>query len=83
MLFEELLEELRTQGYFNIKDVQYAILETDGNLSVVPAASYDSSKTSDFKHLPLPVIIDGKIVKDNLKEYILELIEVRFLPKET
>ncbi|MBQ6630961.1 MAG: DUF421 domain-containing protein [Romboutsia sp.] len=65
---EELLEELRTQGYFNIKDVQYAILETDGNLSIVPSTSYDSSKTSDFKHLPLPVIIDGKIVKDNLKE---------------
>lgn len=65
---EELLEELRTQGYFNIKDIQYAILETDGNLSIVPSSSYNSSKTNDFKHLPLPVIIDGKIVKDNLKE---------------
>ena len=65
---EELLEELRTQGYFNLRDVQYAILETDGDLSVVPSPSYDSSKTSDFKHLPLPVIIDGKIVKDNLNE---------------
>ena len=65
---EELLEELRTQGYFNLRDVQYAILETDGDLSIVPSPSYDSSKTSDFKHLPLPVIIDGKIVKDNLNE---------------
>ena len=65
---EELLEELRTQGYFNLRDVQYAILETDGDLSIIPSPSYDSSKTSDFKHLPLPVIIDGKIVKDNLNE---------------
>ena len=65
---EELLEELRTQGYFNLRDVQYAILETDGDLSIVPSPSYDSSKTSDFKHLPLPVIIDGKIVKDNLNK---------------
>lgn len=65
---EELLEELRSQGYFNIKDVQYAILETDGDLSIIPSPSYDSSKIPNFKHLPLPVIIDGKIIKSNLNE---------------
>ena len=65
---EELLEELRTQGYFSLKDIQYAILETDGDLSIVPSPSYDSSKTSEFKHLPLPVIIDGKTIKSNLNE---------------
>ena len=48
---EELLEELRTQGYFSLKDIQYAILETDGDLSIVPSPSYDSSKTSEFKQL--------------------------------
>jgi uncharacterized membrane protein YcaP (DUF421 family) len=65
---EELLEELRTQGYFSLRDIQYAILETDGSLSIVPSPSYDSSKTSEFKHLPLPVIIDGKTIKSNLNE---------------
>lgn len=65
---EELLESLRSQGYFNLKDVQYALLETDGNLSIVPAPSYDSSKATVFKHLPIPVIIDGKVIKDNLNE---------------
>ncbi|CED93676.1 Duf421 protein [Romboutsia ilealis] len=65
---EELLEELRSQGYFNLKEVQYAILETDGDLSIVPSTSYDPNKTNDFKHLPLPVIIDGKVIKDNLNE---------------
>ena len=65
---EELLESLRSQGYFNLKDVQYALLETDGNLSIVPSPSYDSSKATDFKHLPIPVIIDGKVIKDNLNE---------------
>jgi len=65
---EELLEELRIKGYFNLKEVQYAILETDGDLSIVPSTSYDPNKTTDFKHLPLPVIIDGKILKDNLNE---------------
>lgn len=65
---EELLEELRTQGYFNLKEVQYAILETSGDLSIVPSTSYNPNKTNTFKHLPLPVIIDGKIIKDNLNE---------------
>lgn len=65
---EELLEELRTQGYFNLKEVQYAILETSGDLSVVPSTSCNPNKTNAFKHLPLPVIIDGKIIKDNLNK---------------
>ena len=65
---EELLESLHSQGYFNLKDVQYALLETDGNLSIVPSPSYDSSKETDFKHLHIPVIIDGKVIKDNLNE---------------
>lgn len=64
----ELLEELRKQGYFNLKEVQYAILETDGNLSVVPSIYYDPNKITNFKHLPLSVIIDGKIIKHNLND---------------
>ena len=37
---DELLEQLRIQGYFNIKYVQYALLETDGGLSVVPTTTW-------------------------------------------
>ncbi|MEG0855302.1 MAG: DUF421 domain-containing protein [Terrisporobacter sp.] len=63
----ELLEQLRIQGYFNIKQIQYAILETDGNLSVVPATNYNTTPSREFNHLPLSLIIDGYIIKDNLK----------------
>ena len=63
----ELLEQLRIQGYFNIKQIQYAILETDGNLSVVPSTSYNSTPTREFNHLPLSLIIDGNIISENLK----------------
>lgn len=63
---EELLEQLRIQGYFNLKDIQYAILETDGNLSVVPTTNYNSTPSVAFKHLPIPLIIDGIIVKEGL-----------------
>ncbi|NMS91781.1 DUF421 domain-containing protein [Clostridioides difficile] len=63
---DELLEQLRIQGYFNLKDVQYAILETDGNLSVVPASSYNSTPPRAFNHLPIPLILDGRIINENL-----------------
>lgn len=70
----ELLEQLRIQGYFNIKQIQYAILETDGNLSVVPYPTYNSTPSREFKHLPMTLITDGDIIKENLK--ILDKDEV-------
>ena len=64
---DELLEQLRVQGYFNIKYVQYALLETDGNLSVVPTTNYNSTPSVEYKHMPISLIQDGKIIKDSLK----------------
>lgn len=63
----ELLEQLRIQGYFNLKYVQYALLETDGNLSVVPSTNYNSTPSKEYNHLPICLIQDGKIIKNNLK----------------
>lgn len=63
---DELLEQLRIQGYFNLRDVQYAILETDGDLSVVPSTSYNSTPSRPYKHLPISLILDGKLLKEGL-----------------
>ena len=63
---DELLEQLRVQGFFNIRDVQYAILERDGNLSIVPNSTYNSTPSVNFKHLPIPIIIDGRIIRESL-----------------
>lgn len=65
---EELLEQLRIQGYFNLKEVQYAILETDGNLSIVPSTSYTTIPSRAFLHLPISLIIDGNISKNGLEK---------------
>lgn len=64
---DEIFEQLRVQGFFTIKDVQYAILETDGNLSVIPAPNFDNSSCKEFKHLPISLIIDGQIINNSLK----------------
>lgn len=64
----ELLEQLRIQGYFNLKYIQYAILETDGSLSIVPTPDYRATPEKTYNRIPIPLILDGKIIKDNLRE---------------
>lgn len=77
----ELLEQLRVQGYFNIRYVQYAILETDGNLSVVPTTTYNTTPSREYNHLPISLIQDGQILKNNLKlidkddEWLLNILK--------
>lgn len=67
---DELLEELRLSGYFDLDEIQYAILENNGQLSVLPASSKasnddNSSKNSSTNnlepYLPKILITDGKI----------------------
>ena len=54
---DDLLTQLREKGYRNIENVEYAILENNGSLSVF---GYDSNKSP----LPMPIILDGKIQED-------------------
>ncbi|ABY91746.1 MAG: Uncharacterized protein XD65_0331 [Caldanaerobacter subterraneus] len=70
----DLLEELRVKGYPNIADVEYAILETNGSLSVIPKSCkkpvtpQDLNLTPQYEGLPLPIIIDGRIMHQNMQK---------------
>lgn len=57
---DDLLVQLRSRGIKSIEEVDYAILETSGKLSVFRK---DDDKNRVY---PLPIIIDGKIQKDVL-----------------
>jgi uncharacterized membrane protein YcaP (DUF421 family) len=60
--FDDLLTQLREQNIINIHDVEYAILETNGQLSVI-----EKDKISlPMKSGPYPLILDGIIQKDGL-----------------
>lgn len=69
----DLLEELRLQGYYNIEDIEYAILETSGQMSVIPKTNLEPATKEDLKikstqdKLPITLILDGKINHHNLK----------------
>ena len=70
---DELMEELRNQGYLDISAVEYAVLETDGRLSVIPYPSESPVKPSQLKietedkGYPVVVISDGHVIESNLR----------------
>ncbi len=77
---EELSMMFREQGIFSIKDVDYAILEQNGQLSIlkiqeqITVSRKDMSiPTSQPKYLPAEVIVDSKIIHKNLTSYGLNL----------
>ncbi len=70
----DLLEALRSNNVSSLDDVDYAILETNGDLNVIPKGGARPLTPRDFQipstiqHMTLPVIVDGVVYKDSLKE---------------
>ena len=70
---DELSGHLREKDVLDIQTVQYAILETNGNLSVFPypaeqpAAAKDAKVKASRQYLPVTVVSDGKLLPENLK----------------
>lgn len=70
---DELLQELRKQGMFDLSQVEYAVLETDGRLNVIPfpaalppTADQMGVRVPDVG-CPLIVISEGRVIEKNLK----------------
>ncbi|MEA4955949.1 MAG: DUF421 domain-containing protein [Pseudoflavonifractor sp.] len=70
---DELMEELRMKGITDIATVKYAILETNGQISVLPFADQKPPTAKDLKVAPedpgLPAVLinDGRVLEHNLK----------------
>ena len=70
---DELSGHLREKDVLDIQTVQYAILETNGNLSVFPypaeqpATAKDAKVKASRQYLPVTVVSDGKLLPENLK----------------
>jgi len=68
----DMLEEVRTAGYFDLSQVEYAVMEVDGNLSILPKPEYRPLTPKDMnlkvnkEGLCANVIIDSKIMHKNL-----------------
>lgn len=65
--FDDLLIQLRDKDIGDLRDVEYAILEPSGRLSVFQKQPSPKSKTKN-PAFTLPLIIDGTIQDDNLEK---------------
>ena len=69
----DLLVSARTNGYFDLSDIDYAIMETTGKISFLPVPAKRQLNPNDFNFAPereglcINVIIDGKIMEEDLK----------------
>ena len=85
----DLLEECRINGYFDISEIEYAIMETNGTVSILPKGEYKPIVMKDMKlkaekqGLCANVIIDGKVMKNNLdnihkdEEWLIQQLKVK------
>lgn len=71
---DELTGHLRQKDVLELKSVQYAILETDGTISVFPypkerpASAKDAGIQVKPQHLPITLISDGCLLSENLEK---------------
>ncbi len=69
---DELTSHLRQHDVLDPRTVQYAILETDGNLSVFPypkekpASAKDAGIQAGKQLLPITLVADGHLLEENL-----------------
>lgn len=69
----DLLEQLRIKGYFDISEIEYAVMEANGILSILqkepfqPITKEDMKLKSNKSSLIANIIIDGKVMENNLR----------------
>jgi uncharacterized membrane protein YcaP (DUF421 family) len=70
---DDLMEELRLSGYLNIFEIEYAILENSGRLSIIPKSARspitrkDLNLSAQEEELPVALVLDGQLNDYNLK----------------
>lgn len=70
----DFLQEARNSGYFDISELEYALMEPNGKISFLPKSKYapltpsDMKIKVDYKGLVANLVIDGKIMEENLRQ---------------
>lgn len=78
----DLMESLRTAGYFSLAAVDYALYEANGNFSALPKQGYEE----ELKSLPLLIVSDGRMNDKNIERsglspsFFLDLLKKEGVP---
>ena len=73
MNFNDLLEGIHTAGYFNLEELLYVILQTNGQMTIINRAVYAPLTANDMKiekdnaTLPMLIITKGKVMTENME----------------
>lgn len=73
MTINQLQNLLRQKGVFSMREVEYALLESNGQVAVMKKSEYETPARQDFnlnaqsRKLPITFVIDGKVLEDNLQ----------------
>lgn len=69
---DDVLEEIRSGGFLDISEIQYAILENNGKVSIIPKSYFDTVTKKDLNiitknpKMPIVLYVDGKVNKKAL-----------------
>lgn len=72
MTLDDLIESIRGCEVFNIEDVAYAIMETNGKICVIKKATIEPPTREDMKveitpsSLPVNIVMDGRLMSENV-----------------
>ena len=85
LTMDDVVDALRQKDIFDISQVEDAVIETNGSISVLPKAEYQPVTASDInltvkeKGMPVAIVIDGKPVNEYFNEYKLKDSEIELI----
>lgn len=62
----DILGQMRIKGFYTFEDIDYLIMETNGDVSIVAPESKTAQR---IKRIPIAVILDGRIMYKNLEKF--------------
>ena len=85
---DDVFEAIRGCGYFSVEQVQYAIMETNGKMSVLPKSEFspvtlgDMNLKTETSAIPINIINEGKILQSNLQTAQIDECDVEKILSE-
>jgi uncharacterized membrane protein YcaP (DUF421 family) len=82
---DDVVDALRQKDIFDISEVEDAVIETNGSISVLPKAEYKPLTPNDVsisvkeKGMPITIVMDGKTVNEYFNEYKIKDSEIKLV----
>jgi len=70
----DVLGQIRLKGYYSIEEIDYLIMETNGEMSIIAPEEYPGKRC---ERIPIATILDGQIMKNNLSKYNISLDDLQ------